>query len=285
MTQGNRRTLVAIAATAGLFVTTALAQQQGQPHQHPQDGATAQSPAQNPPAQTAPAQPQSGTGPRIGRSEGGYGGGMMGRGMNPGMHPDMHRGMERGMGRGMGQGMGAGLSDADRTAFFEARLASIKPGLMLNDTQLRLWPAVEAAMRDMVKQRQEMAERIRKEGQPANPVDRMKRAGEMMSARGTAITRMADAMKPLHDTLTDDQKRRLRVLMRPMGRGAGERGDGSGPRRGMGPHWGPDVGQGHGMGRGNQFGDRGTGEGRRWRQDAPGGEFGAGRNWEDWRRM
>ncbi len=192
------------------------------------------------------------------------------------------------MGGGIGQRM-QGMSEADKSAFFEARIAAIKAGLMLTDAQLQLWPAVEAAVRDMRKQRTELAERIRREGQPANPVDRMKRAGEIMSARGATMTKMASAMKPFHDSLSEDQKRRLQILMRPMG----GRGNGlGGQQRGFGPRGGEGNGQREGM-RGEfrhhwqrQDGRRESqGEGRRWRQDAPGDGFGPGGNRGDWRRM
>ena len=144
------------------------------------------------------------------------------------------RGMRQGMeGRGMGMRPAmANLSDADRQAFFEARLAAIKAGLMLTESQQGLWPALETAMRDMRKLRLDAAERFRKEGQPANPADRLKRAGEMLSARGAALTKLADAMKPIHDSLSDDQKRRMHMLMR-----------GGGMRQGAGPGFMPGRGQ------------------------------------------
>ncbi len=233
---------------AGTFAAAALAQDRpAQPNQ----------PAIVPnPSTQATAQTEPGQGPRMGRGDGG---GMM-------------------MGGGMGRRM-QGISETDRAAFFEARLASIKAGLMLTEPQLRLWPAVESNFRDMRKLRIDLNERIGKEGQPANPVDRMKRTGEIMSARGAAMTKMAEAMKPFHDSLTDDQKRRLQILMRP----AGGRRSGmmNSPQGGFGPQGGQAGGwrQHHERRPGPQ------GEGRRWRQDAPGDGFGSGGNRSDWRRM
>lgn len=265
--------IATIAGTAGLFSAVAIAQQQGQ--QPPE-------PSQSAPSRAAPADasPPGPAGMRGGREW--RGPGMMGRGNMPGM------------------------SEADRTAFFEARLAAIRAGLMLTDAQQKLWPDVESAIRGMMKQRLEWRERIRKEGQPANPVDRMKRAGEMMSARGAAMTKMADAMKPFHDSLTDDQKRRMRMLMR-MGQGGMRQGEGMGPggtrgnRQGMNgefhQRWHQYRGYGEqeqrgddrrrqGMGRERQQGDRENfGEGRRWRQDAPGNGFAPRANQQDWHKM
>lgn len=252
---------VAILASSGLFVV----------------GAGAQTPQPLPPASPGPnSQPQaeSPIGPR-----GGWGYGMMGRGAY-------------GSGRA-----GSGLSEADRTAFFEARLASIKAGLMLTEAQQRLWPAVETAMREMMKQRIDWAERLRKEGQPANHVDRMKRAGEFMTARGGAMTRMAEAMKPLLDSLTEEQKRRMSMLMPASRASAAGYGHAQGRHGAYGAHqhnWGRHHGgwQSHGHGYGPRWrqgmarpdGQR-QGEGRRWRQDAPGDGFSGEHFRGDWRRM
>lgn len=235
----------AVLASAVLFAAGAIAQQQGQA-----------------PAPNAPSTPPPAAAP-IPREFGGWGGGMMGRGIGPSSGPR------------------APMSEADRTAFFEARIAAMKAGLMLTEAQQRLWPAVESAMRDMMKQRLEWAERIRKEGQPANPVDRMKRAGEMMSARGAVMTRMADAMKPLHDSLTDDQKRRMQML-----RGGGMRGGtGEGMASQMRPHW-----RGSEHHRGNFHdgpGMRGEFQ-QRWQQhhgwQGRGGDYGRGNQGPGWRQ-
>lgn len=244
----------------------------------------------------------------------------LGGGMH-GQRGEFRRGMGEGrMGQGsmyhdrMGRGGFAGMSDTDRQAFFEARLASIKAGLMLNETQQRLWPEVENAVREMAKLRREWRERLQKEGTPADPVARIKRMGEFQSSRGAALTKYADAMRPLYDTLNDEQKRRLRMLTRQgqgMAMGPGQRGR-------MHQHWhgqrGDERGQyqrrwrehhGEGQrnwreGRGERFGegrrgDRGEwrgqwrgGEGRGWRnQDFEGQGFdnpGAGDR-SEWRRM
>lgn len=168
---------------------------------------------------------------------------------------------------GSGQGRFAQMSEADRAAFLEARLAAIKAGLTLSDAQQKLWPAVESAMRELHKQRIERAERLRKDGVPANPLDRMKLAGESMTARGAAMTKMAEASKPLYDTLSDDQKRRLQMLTR--GHFAGLGGDSRGGRfedsrsdRHNRHHWREDgrrgdrdwqgYGQGHGQDQGRE---------------------------------
>jgi len=47
----------------------------------------------------------------------------------------------------------ARMSPEDRAAFADARIAAVHAGLKLNDDQEKLWPPVEAAVRDLVKLR------------------------------------------------------------------------------------------------------------------------------------
>lgn len=279
------------ALTAASFITMHAGAQNNPPATPPSEP-----PAQTLP-QTQPAQPETAptTGPR------------------GDTYREQRRGRDRGgMERGqMRRGGREQMSDADRQAFFEARLASIKAGLMLNETQLRLWPPIENAVREMVKQRREWRERLAKEGTPANPVDRMKRMGELQTSRGTALTKYADALRPLYDTLSDEQKRRLRMLTQ-QGRQGMMQGGASRQGRGMYHHqhggmnsrrdWGQDRGQDWGQGeRGRNRAREGRGEGRgqyrqNWRepqgQPQQGGRgrgenqsqqqqgFGQGRRWQ-----
>ena len=45
------------------------------------------------------------------------------------------------------------MSPEDRAAFADARIAAVKAGLKLNADQEKLWPPVEAAVRDFAKLR------------------------------------------------------------------------------------------------------------------------------------
>lgn len=49
------------------------------------------------------------------------------------------------------------MSPEDRAAFTDARIAAVKAGLKLNPDQEKLWPPVEAAVRDFVKLRVDRA--------------------------------------------------------------------------------------------------------------------------------
>ncbi len=111
------------------------------------------------------------------------------------------------------------FSPEDRAAFLDARIAALKAGLELNADQEKDWPPLELAMRDLAKQR---AERFaawrdrRDDNQDAevevNPVDRLARASERLSARAADLQKLAAAAKPLYDSLDDSQKRRFAVL-------------------------------------------------------------------------
>ena len=106
------------------------------------------------------------------------------------------------------------FSAEDRAAFFDARLAGLRAGLRLNPDQDKMWPPIESAVRDLVKTMGDLREKARAAAPatPASPFERMKAAGEASSARGAALTRMADAAQPLWATLSEEQKRRFRML-------------------------------------------------------------------------
>jgi LTXXQ motif family protein len=119
------------------------------------------------------------------------------------------------------------FSPEDRAAFLDARIAALKAGLELSAEQEKNWPPLESAMRDLAKQRAERfaAWRERREASDdeaaeVNPIDRLTRASEFLSARAADMQKLAAAAKPLYDSLDDGQKRRFAVLFHgSMGRG------------------------------------------------------------------
>jgi zinc resistance-associated protein len=124
------------------------------------------------------------------------------------------------------------FSPEDRAAFVDARIAALKAGLELNAEQEENWAPLESAMRDLAKQRAERfaAWRERRDDNQdgdaeINPVDRLARASERLSARAADLQKLAAAAKPLYDSLDDGQKRRFAMLFRgSMGRGQGRHG-------------------------------------------------------------
>ena len=155
------------------------------------------------------------------------------------------------------------LSPTDRSAMVDAHIAAIHAGLRLTPDQEKLWPAVESAARDGMKKIADLRERTRAAARPADPIEGMSRMAEAALVRGEALKKISDAAKPLYASLTDEQKRRLPLLMHggrggwregrgmgdmmrnmmgdrgPGGPGMMQRGDGTGPRMGMGPGTGP----------------------------------------------
>jgi zinc resistance-associated protein len=119
-------------------------------------------------------------------------------------------------------------SAEDAAALVDARVAALKAGLKLSTEQEKHWPAVETAIRDLAKQRADrMQARRAARGDGSTPrqrpdaVERLRRGADAMTARGTALKQLADAVEPLYKTLDESQKQRFALLMR-MGRMGGQ---------------------------------------------------------------
>jgi zinc resistance-associated protein len=164
------------------------------------------------------------------------------------------------------------MSQEDRAAFVDARIAALKAGLELTQDQTKNWPAFEQALRDMV-QLQAQRRQARLSGDqptPTSPFDRMSRRADNMSKTSAALKKIADAGAPLYMSLTDTQKARftsLARILRPHQHRDGNRGwrQGSGygrDGRGMNPDGARPDGRGQdgrGWGHGRRFGDNDQG--------------------------
>ena len=119
------------------------------------------------------------------------------------------------------------MSSEDRAAFTDARIAAVKAGLKLNADQEKLWPPVEAAVRDFAKLRIDRAnarmnaqrDDSKDSQKPDDPVARLRDRAETMATTAAAMKKIADAADPLYKTLDDGQKRRLAMLTHMEGRG------------------------------------------------------------------
>jgi zinc resistance-associated protein len=133
-------------------------------------------------------------------------------------------------------------SAEDIGAFADARIAALHAGLKLTPEQEKNWPALESALRDMAKQRQERFAARANAERPTNPVERLNLMADAIQARGAALKKVAEAAGPLYNSLDDAQKHRFVLLarmLRPHG-GMGEFGEHGGPGRGPdghGPSW------------------------------------------------
>jgi hypothetical protein len=129
-------------------------------------------------------------------------------------------------------------SAEDTAAFTDARIAGLKAGLKLTPEQEKNWPAVEAAMRDLAKDRADRMkarmERMaalreaRRDGDKAqsgsaqpgsDAIMRLRQGADAMTARAANLKKLADAAEPLYKSLDDGQKRRFGTLLRMGGRG------------------------------------------------------------------
>jgi len=118
------------------------------------------------------------------------------------------------------------MNPEDRAALTDARIAAVHAGLKLNADQEKLWPPVEAAVRDFAKMRIDRANaRMNAQNddqqKPDDPVARLRERADNMATSAAAMKKIADAADPLYKTLDDGQKRRL-ALLTHQGRFGGE---------------------------------------------------------------
>jgi zinc resistance-associated protein len=108
---------------------------------------------------------------------------------------------------------GRGFAAEDRGPLLDARIAALHAGLRLTPEQEKAWPAFEQASRDLAALR---ARRLAGPGadESLDPVQRIQRRAEGLTARGAALKRYADALAPLYTSLDDGQKRRFGFLSR-----------------------------------------------------------------------
>lgn len=119
----------------------------------------------------------------------------------------------------------------DRAAFADARIAAIHAGLKLTPDQEKLWPPVEAAVRDFAKMKIDRANARMKaeaddqqkdqQAKDEDPITRLRERADHMAATSAALKKIADAADPLYKTLDESQKRRLPFLTH-VGRFGGE---------------------------------------------------------------
>lgn len=123
------------------------------------------------------------------------------------------------------------MSDADRAAFLNSRIAGMKAGLNLNADQEKNWPAFETAMRAAAQERMAARETMmkrREEMRAGNTqpdvIAMMRSMSSMQTQRAQTVTKIADAAEPLYKSLDDAQKRRFGMMLRRAAGGGMDRG-------------------------------------------------------------
>ena len=104
-----------------------------------------------------------------------------------------------------GGGGGGAPIDVDRDAAFVDRVA---------DTAVDT--SDDSSIRDMAKDRYQRRTERRGERRAADPIERLRSRADAMTQTAADLKKLADAADPLYKSLNDDQKHRLRYLVRSM---------------------------------------------------------------------
>ncbi len=124
----------------------------------------------------------------------------------------------------------------DRAFLLDAKLAGMKAALNLTPEQEKLWPAFEAAARDVAKMRMEEMGALRDEmhgDTHPSPIAMMTEMSDHLAKASEALKKVADAATPLYNSLDDTQKSHFGPLLRMLREGGGRPG---GWRREPGEH-------------------------------------------------
>jgi Spy/CpxP family protein refolding chaperone len=127
----------------------------------------------------------------------------------------------------------------------DAHLAGMKAALNLTPDQEKNWAAFESAVRDAAQARREAMREMRKSwsgDERPSPIDRMTATADRLAKASTEIKAIADAAKPLYESLDGGQRHHFGPLMASLIERGRDRGPmtshvGMGPEDGAGPRW------------------------------------------------
>ena len=106
---------------------------------------------------------------------------------------------------------------SDRETVLDAKLAGMKAGLALTADQEKLWGPFQSAVQDAAKSRMDAMRQMmqtRGQGEQMSPVDHLEAMANRLSQGATDVKKIADAAKPLYDSLDDLQKHKFGMLGR-----------------------------------------------------------------------
>jgi hypothetical protein len=107
------------------------------------------------------------------------------------------------------------LSSTEFKILTDARVGMVKVALQLTPEQQQHWPAVEDAIRARSEARYRrlsaFGERL-VQWREVDPVQLYLQRADAMAERAGELKRLADAWQPLYQSLTQDQKMRLRIV-------------------------------------------------------------------------
>jgi hypothetical protein len=106
---------------------------------------------------------------------------------------------------------------ADRETVLDAKLAGMKAGLALTADQEKLWRPFQSAVQDAARSRMDAMRQImqtRAPGEQMSPVDHLEAIANRLSQGATDVRKIADAAKPLYNSLDESQKHKFGMLGR-----------------------------------------------------------------------
>ena len=107
------------------------------------------------------------------------------------------------------------LSQTEFKVLTDARVGMVKVALQLTPEQQQSWPAVEDAIRARSEARyRRLSAFEQRMGQwrEVDPVQFYRERADTLAERAAGLKRLADAWQPLYQSLTPDQKTRLRLV-------------------------------------------------------------------------
>lgn len=107
------------------------------------------------------------------------------------------------------------LGQADFKMLTDIRVAAIKAALQLTPDQEKLWPAVEDAIRSRADTRYRRIAAIGErmdQSRDIDPVQLYRQRADILNERAGGLKKLADAWQPLYQSLTPEQKTRLRLV-------------------------------------------------------------------------
>jgi LTXXQ motif family protein len=107
------------------------------------------------------------------------------------------------------------LNQAEFKMLTDIRVGVIRAALQLTPEQEKLWPGVEEAIRARAETRYRqlaaLGERM-DQWRDADPVQLYRQRADVLADRAAGLRKLADAWQPLYQSLTPDQKTRLRLV-------------------------------------------------------------------------
>ena len=116
------------------------------------------------------------------------------------------------------------LSPAEQNQLTDMRIDLVKAALQLTPEQEKLWPPVEAAIRNRGEDRRARIAKVRETvGRRADqnsvdvlknrdPIAFLQRRSEALAQRSADLDRLAEAWQPLYKTLSPEQRQRMGAL-------------------------------------------------------------------------